>query len=59
MKEIYKGRVTNSLESSITKLKVVKEMVTGKRPADSKMADSNLQQVIKILGEIQEVVERG
>jgi hypothetical protein len=59
MKEIYKDRVTNNLESSITKLKVVKEMVTGKRPADSKMADSNLQQVIKVLGEIQEVVERG
>jgi len=59
MKPIYKDRVTNNLESSITKLKVVKEMVTGKRPADSKMADSNLQQVIKILGEIQEVVERG
>jgi TRAP-type uncharacterized transport system substrate-binding protein len=59
MKPIYKDRVTNNLESSITKLKVVKEMVTGKRPADSKMADSNLQQVIKVLGEIQEVVERG
>ena len=43
MKEIYKDRVSNNLESSITKLKVVKEMVTGKRPADSKMADSNLQ----------------
>lgn len=59
MKEIYKNRVTNNIESCITKAKVVKEMVTGERPADSKTADSYLQQIVKVLEEIQEVVERG
>jgi|TARA_Y100000289_G_C3876744_1_gene126475 hypothetical protein len=59
MKEIYKDKVTNNIESCITKAKVVKEMVTGERPADSKTADTYLQQIVKILEEIKEVVERG
>jgi len=59
MKEIYKDKVTNNIESCITKSKVVKEMVTGERPADSKTADTYLQQIVKILEEIKEVVERG
>ena len=59
MKEIYKDRVTNNIESCITKTKVVKEMVTGERPADSKTAGTYLQQIVKILEEIKEVVERG
>ena len=59
MKEIYKDRVTNNIESCITKSKVVKEMVTGERPADSKTASTYLQQIQKILEEIKEVVERG
>lgn len=59
MKEIYKDKVTNNIESCITKAKVVKEMVTGERPADSKTASTYLQQIQKILEEIKEVVERG
>ena len=59
MKEIYKDKVTNNIESCITKSKVVREMVTGKRPADSKTADTYLQQIGRILEEIKEVVERG
>jgi len=59
MKEIYKDKVTNNIESCITKAKVVREMVTGERPADSKTADTYLQQIVKILEEIKEVVERG
>jgi hypothetical protein len=59
MKEIYKDRVTNNIESCITKSKVVREMVTGERPADSKTASTYLQQIQKILEEIKEVVERG
>ena len=35
MKEIYKDKVTNNIESCITKTKVVREMVTGEK-ADSK-----------------------
>ena len=34
-------------------------MVTGERPADSKTAGTYLQQIVKILEEIKEVVERG
>ena len=59
MKEIYKDKVTNNIESCITKAKVVKEMVTGERPADSRTADTYLQQIVKILEDIKEVVERG
>ena len=59
MKEMYKDRVTNDIESCITKSKVVREMVTGERPADSKTADTYLQQIVRILEEIKEVVERG
>ena len=59
MKEIYKDKVTNNIESCITKTKVVREMVTGERPADSKTAGTYLQQIVKILEEIKEVVERG
>ena len=59
MKEIYKDRVTNDIESCITKSKVVREMVIGERPADSKTADVYLQQIVKSLEEIKEVVERG
>ena len=59
MKEMYKDRVTNDIESCITKSKVVREMVTGERPADSKTADVYLQQIVKSLEEIKEVVERG
>ena len=59
MKDIYKDRVINNIESCITKSKVVKEMVTGERPADSKTAGAYLQQISKILEDIKEVVERG
>ena len=59
MKDIYKDRVTNNLESCITKTKVVHEMITGERPADPKQAGSYLQQIAKILEEIQDVVQRG
>lgn len=59
MKDIYKDRVANNIESCITKSKVVREMVMGERPADSKVAESYLQQIVKVLEEIKEVVERG
>ena len=59
MKEIYKDKVTNNIESCITNAKVVREMVTGERPADSKTAGTYLQQIVKILEEVKEVVERG
>ena len=58
MKDIYKPKVANSLDSCINKTKVVKEMVTGKRPADSKQAGTYLQEIEKTLEEIKEFIER-
>ena len=59
MNDIYIPKVSNIIDSCINKNKVVKEMVTGERPADSKQAASYLQQIEKVLEEIKEVVERG
>ena len=59
MKDIYKQKVSNALDSCVNKSKVVREMVTGERPADSKTASSYLHQIEKSLEEIKEFIERG
>jgi len=59
MKDIYKQKVSNTLDSCVNKSKVVREMVTGERPADPKTAGSYLQQIEKSLEEIKEFIERG
>ena len=59
MKDIYKQKVSNVLDSCVNKSKVVKEMVTGERPADPKTAGSYLQQIEKSLEEVKEFIERG
>lgn len=59
MKDIYKQKVSNALDSCVNKSKVVREMVTGERPADPKQAGVYLQEIEKALREIQEFVERG
>jgi len=59
MKDIYIPKVANQLDSCLNKTKVVREMVTGERPADSKVAGSYLQQIEIQLGEIKEFIERG
>jgi hypothetical protein len=59
MKDIYKQKVSNALDSCVNKSKVVREMVTGERPADSKVAGSYLQQIETSLEEIKEFIERG
>ena len=59
MKDIYKQKVSNVLDSCVNKSKVVREMVTGERPADPKTAGSYLQQIEKSLEEIKEFIERG
>ena len=59
MKDIYKQRVDNTIEAMTTRIKVVKEMVTGERPADPKQADTYLREVLKALAEIQDVIQRG
>jgi hypothetical protein len=59
MKDIYKSKVDDTIESIETRVKIVKEMVTGERPADSKQADVYLREVLKSLHEVREVVLRG
>tara|TARA_Y100000389_G_scaffold157198_1_gene158272 strand:+ start:174 stop:353 length:180 start_codon:yes stop_codon:yes gene_type:complete len=59
MKDIYIPKVANQLDSCLNKTKVVREMVTGERPADSKVAGSYLQQIEIQLEEIKEFIERG
>ena len=59
MKDIYKQRVDNTIEAMTTRIKVVKEMITGERPADPKQADTYLREVLKALEEIQDVIQRG
>ena len=59
MKDIYKQRVDNTIESITTRVKVVREMVIGERPADPKQADTYLREVLKALGDIQETISRG
>ncbi len=59
MKDIYKQKVSNVLDSCVNKSKVVREMVTGERPADPKTAGSYLQQIEKSLEEIKDFIERG
>ena len=59
MKDIYIDRVANNIDSCINKVNVVRGMVIGERPADPKLADSYLQQIVRVLEEIKDVVERG
>ena len=59
MKDIYKSKVDDTIEMMETRVKIVKEMVTGERPADSKQADVYLREVLKSLHEVREVVLRG
>ena len=59
MKDIYKSKVDDTIESMETRIKIVKEMVTGERPADSKTASTYLQEIEKALEEIKEFIERG
>jgi hypothetical protein len=59
MKDIYKQKVDDTIEMIETRVKIVKEMVTGERPADSKQADIYLREVLGALEKVREVVNRG
>ena len=59
MKDIYKSKVDDAIESMETRVKIVKEMVTGERPADPKMADVYLREVLSSLEKVRDVVVRG
>jgi len=59
MKDIYKQRVDDTLEMIETRVKIVNEMVTGERPADSKQANIYLKEVLGGLGKVREIVLKG
>jgi hypothetical protein len=59
MKDIYKQRVSDKIENCSTRVKIVNDMVTGERPADSKQAASYLRDVLNELNSIDEIVNRG
>ena len=59
MKDIYKTKVDDTIEMMETRVKIVKEMVTGERPADSKQADTYLREILSGLDKVREIVIRG
>lgn len=59
MKDIYKQRADDTIESLISRTKIVKEMVSGERPADTKQAESYLKDILVGLEKLQEIVHLG
>lgn len=59
MKDIYKQKVDDTIEMTETRVKLVKEMVTGERPADAKQAETYLRETLNGLEKIREIVVRG
>jgi hypothetical protein len=59
MKDIYKQKVDDTIESMETRVKIVQEMVVGDRPADSKQANIYLKEVLVGLEKVRETVLRG
>jgi len=59
MKDIYKSKVDDTIEIMETRVKIVKEIVTGERPADSKQGDIYLREILQGLEKVREIVIRG
>ena len=59
MKDIYKQKVDDTIEILETRVKLVKEMVTGERPADPKQAETYLRETLNGLEKVREIIVRG
>ena len=59
MKDIYKQRADDTIESLISRTKIVKEMVSGDRAADQKQAEIYLKEILYGLEKLQEIVNLG
>jgi hypothetical protein len=59
MKDIYKQRADDTIESLISRTKIVKEMVSGDRAADQKQAEIYLKEILYGLEKLQEIVHLG
>jgi hypothetical protein len=59
MKDIYRQRADDTIESLISRTKIVKEMVIGERPADQKQAELYLKDILYGLEKLQEIIQLG
>ena len=59
MKDIYRQRADDTIESLISRTKIVKEMVSGDRAADQKQAEIYLKEILYGLEKLQEIVHLG
>lgn len=59
MKDIYKQRADDTIEAMLSRTKIVKEMVTGERPVDAKLAETYLKEIYRGLENLQEIVQLG
>lgn len=59
MKDIYRQRADDTIESLISRTKIVKEMVSGERVADGKQAEIYLKEILYGLEKLQEIVNLG
>jgi hypothetical protein len=59
MKDIYRQRADDTIESLISRTKIVKEMVSGERTADQKQAEIYLKEILYGLEKLQEIVNLG
>lgn len=59
MKDIYKQRADDMVESLLSRTKIVKEMVTGERPVDAKLAETYLKDILRGLENLQEIIQLG
>ena len=57
MKDVYKIKAGDTIDSIKQRVLVVHEMLAGKRPADVSTADKYLQEIKKGLENLQEIVD--
>lgn len=56
MKDIYKQKVGDTIDSIDQRIKIIQQMVSGERQADQRQANVYLKEIRKGLSNIQEMV---
>jgi len=59
MKDVYKQRAGDTISALSSRARIVKEMVSGERPADPKQATEYLNNIIGGLEKLQELIDLG
>jgi hypothetical protein len=57
MKDVYKQRVTDTIDSLESRTKVLLGMMNGERPSDAQIAKKYLSEILRGLENIQEIVD--